>query len=342
MALRKFVLILATAAMFGCAQNQPYIEARNMVESGNVEEGLARMEEESRKNPGDMEMKNYLARQKAMAVQRDLSAGDTARSQGQLDAAEQAYKQAQRFDAGNARAKEGLAGLAKDRAAQARLGEATAALDKGDSEQALAQAKEVLKDHPQQKDAKKIVRKVEEKKAKEEPLQPKLNAALKKPITLEFRDAPLRQVFEIISRQTGLNFIFDKDVPADARATIFVKETSIDEAMRIMLVTNQLDRKVLNENSPVGEGGCSTSRRSQRKSRPNFSEWFPFCQEKASNTWVTSVRKREAVFAGDPSCWKPLIAKVGRVFWKAAPFGAPGKLSASLNSVALRLMLRRV
>ena len=56
-------------------------------------------------------------------------------------------------------------------------------------------------------------------------------------------------VFEIISRQTGLNFIFDKDVPADARATIYVSDTSIDEVMRIMLVTNQLERKVLNENS---------------------------------------------------------------------------------------------
>src|SRR5207244_7543706 len=37
--------------------------------------------------------------------------------------------------------------------------------------------------------------------------------------------------------------------PADAKATIFVRDTSIDEAMRIMLVTNQLDRKVLNDNS---------------------------------------------------------------------------------------------
>ena len=40
---------------------------------------------------------------------------------------------------------------------------------------------------------------------------------------MEFRDAPLRQVFELISRQTGLNFIFDKDVQPETRATVLRK-----------------------------------------------------------------------------------------------------------------------
>jgi len=66
---------------------------------------------------------------------------------------------------------------------------------------------------------------------------------------MEFRDAPLRTVFELISRQTGLNFIFDKDVQPDAKTTVFVRDTTIEEVIRFVLVTNQLDRKILNDNT---------------------------------------------------------------------------------------------
>ncbi|MGE5639342.1 MAG: secretin N-terminal domain-containing protein [Clostridia bacterium] len=241
-----FVLALA---VFGCAQNQPYLDARAMVESGNVDEGLALMEEQARQHPDDIEIKNYLNRQKAVAVQRYLTAGDNARAAGQQDAAEQAYVRAQRFDPENVRAKQGLELVKKDRAAAGRLAEAQDALKKGDTAQAEAKAKDILKEYPEQRDAKKIVRKVEEKAAQEAPLEPKLNAALKKPITMEFRDAPVRAVFELISKRTGLNFVFDKDVPPEAKATVFVRNTSIDEVIRYVLVTNQLEKKVLNDNT---------------------------------------------------------------------------------------------
>ncbi len=246
---RLSVLFVFTLILLGCAQNQPFIEARNMVETGNVDEGLARMEDEARKHPEDLEIKNYLAAHKGVEVQHALAAGDGALSEGRLDAAEQSYRLAQRFDPENARAKAGLDAVAKERASAAKLGEAQSALKKGDSDQALAQAKEVLKDYPQQRDAKRIVRKVEEQKAEKDKPEPKLNASLKKPITLEFRDAPLRAVFELISKRTGLNFVFDRDVPPDAKATVFVRDTSIDDVIHFVLVTNQLERKVLNDNT---------------------------------------------------------------------------------------------
>ncbi len=74
-----------------------------------------------------------------------------------------------------------------------------------------------------------------------------LGAAFQKPVTLEFREAPLRQVFETLARTTGVNFVFDKDVRGDARVTVFLRQTSLDEAVRVILSTQQLDRKLLNE-----------------------------------------------------------------------------------------------
>jgi general secretion pathway protein D len=245
----RLCVFLFSLAVFGCATNQSFIEGRSMVEAGNVEEGLARIEQEMQKDPGNAEIANYYKRQKAVAVQRYLAAADNARAAGALDQADVAYTQAQRFDPENARARDGLAALEKDRASAAKVADAGDAMKKGDSEAAYAKAKEILAENPRQKDAKAIVRKVEEKNAKEEKGDPKLNEKLRKPITLEFRDAPLRTVFELISKRTGLNFIFDRDVPADAKATVYVRDSTIEDVMRFVLVTNGLDKKVLNDNT---------------------------------------------------------------------------------------------
>ena len=244
--LTLIVLALIVAA---CATHQEeFKQARIEVEQGKEEEGLARLEQALKANPNNTELRNYYLRHKAVAVQRYLDLGDNARGAGAFDRAEEAYARALRMDPDNQRAQAGIEVLKRDRQHGALLNDARVALKGGNDKDAARLAKQVLAENPGNKEARAIVRAIDEKTVKAQ-VTPQLNAALKKPITLEFRDAPLRQVFEIISRQTGLNFIFDKDVPADARATIFVKETSIDEAMRIMLVTNQLDRKVLNENS---------------------------------------------------------------------------------------------
>ena len=68
-------------------------------------------------------------------------------------------------------------------------------------------------------------------------------------MTLEFRDAPLKNVFEVLSKASGINFIFDRDVRPDLRATIFVRDTSIEDAVNVLLVTSQLEKKVLNHNT---------------------------------------------------------------------------------------------
>jgi general secretion pathway protein D len=128
------------------------------------------------------------------------------------------------------------------------LKEAQELAQRGDDTGAERKLREILAQNPQNRDARAALRSLEEQQLKKAQ-QPKLSAAMQKPITMEFRDAPLRQVFELISKQTGLNFIFDKDVPPDAKATVYVRDTSIDEVIRFVLVTNQLDRKVLNDNT---------------------------------------------------------------------------------------------
>ena len=246
---KMLLILLAGAALASCAGQEKLKQGQEMIEAGNEEQGLARLEEALKANPNDTELRNYYLRHRSVAVQRYLQAGDNARAAGNIDAAQVAYQRAQRFDPDNANAQAGLDAVERERASLGTVREAQDALKKGDQDAALAKAKEALEANPTQRDAKAIVRKVEEQKVKADFTSPQLSAALKQTITLELRDAPVRTVFELIAKRSGLNFVYDRDVPADLRVTVFVRDTTIEEVMRFVLVTSQLERRTLNPNT---------------------------------------------------------------------------------------------
>ena len=62
---------------------------------------------------------------------------------------------------------------------------------------------------------------------------------LTQPVTLRFRDAGLKEVFEGLSKAAGINFIFDKDVRNDP-VTIFIQDTPFQEALKLILSSNNL------------------------------------------------------------------------------------------------------
>jgi general secretion pathway protein D len=248
--MKKLIVSLTLIMAAACGSQETLKDGQSLIESGNEEEGLARIEAAVNANPRDVELKNYYLRHRAIAVQRFLQHGDNARAAGVFDQAEAGYQKALRFDPENQRAKAGLEGLDRERKHREMLAGAETALKAGDNAAAAAKLREILAENPSQREARAIQRKLEAEQVKAQTTMPaQLSATLKKPITMEFRDAPLRTVFELIAKHTGLNFIYDKDVPADARATVFVRDTTIDDVIRFVLVTNQLERRVLNDNT---------------------------------------------------------------------------------------------
>lgn len=62
------------------------------------------------------------------------------------------------------------------------------------------------------------------------------------PVTLRFQNTRLKQVFEILARTAKIDILFDKDVRDDL-VTIFTKDTPFEEALNLILTTNQLFAK---------------------------------------------------------------------------------------------------
>jgi general secretion pathway protein D len=244
---RPLLALLAALVLAGCAGRSAFEEGRRLVEAGRLEQGLARVEQAARLEPGNPQYRSYYVRQRDLAVNRSLALAESARRAGLYDEAQTAYRRALELAPANARAQSGLEALVMERRHRALLAEAQALLEKDQGAAALAKARAVLAENSTQREALELVRAVERRTTRAALDSPKLAAALQRPVTLEFRDASLRTVLEIISRQSGLNFVFDRDVRPDLRTTVFVKDTPIDEAIGIVLLTSQLERRVLNE-----------------------------------------------------------------------------------------------
>jgi general secretion pathway protein D len=247
--LRLLVVSLAILALGGCAAQRAFDQGRELIDAGKVPEGLAKIDEAYRLDPQKRSYREYYFKERDLAVQRGLIVADKARAASLFDQAETAYQQILLIDSANPRATAGLEAVRIDRRHRAILSEAEDSLKKGNDLDAQAKLKLVLSENSSNRDAQLLSRRLEQKNVRSAVVSPQLGAALKRPITIEFRDAPLRTVFEMISKNSGLNFLFDRDVRPDLRTTLFVRNTSIEDVIRFILVTNQLERKVLSENT---------------------------------------------------------------------------------------------
>ncbi|WP_398492808.1 cohesin domain-containing protein [Variovorax sp.] len=246
------VCVLACLLMVGCASQVAFRDANRLLAENKPTEGLAKLEEAVKLDPKNAEYRVALSTTRASLVNRYLTAAEANRREGRLTDAEKWYRQVMAYEPENAMARQGLDALVVERKHRLVVAEGEALLKKGKPEDlatALDILRPVLSENPRQKEALNLKERIEEVQNKQAKPEAKLAESFRKTITLEFRDAPLRTVFDVIAKVSSLNFFFDKDIRPDLKANIMARNTTIEDAVRLLMVTNQLEQKVLNENS---------------------------------------------------------------------------------------------
>ena len=250
---RNLITLLPMLSLLAaCAGNQAYNDGQAMLGAGRTEQGLALLEQAAQAEPTNAKYRIAVTNGRMRALNNLNGRAEALRQQGKLPEAQALYQQALALDASNDVAQRGLAGVAQDERHRKLVQEAQASYQRG-GEANIAQAQEalrqVLQERPAQREALALKSRIGEAQSKSLPAGGKLAAAYRKPVTLEFRDAPLRSVFDFISKVSGLNFVFDKEVDPALRATISVRDTSIEEAIAMLLGANQLEQSVTSDKS---------------------------------------------------------------------------------------------
>jgi general secretion pathway protein D len=238
----------AATLLAGCTAQRAYQEGNALVAQEQVSAGLVKYREAVAADPGNAVYRAALLRARDAAATRLVEQAERELAAGRADAARNAYQQVLAVDPANERGLAGLRQLEADRRHSALFEAARADLEKKDAEAARQKLSSILTERPGHEGARLLLAELDEKAAVPA-AEATLAAAFRKPISLEFRDAPLRQVFEIIARHSGLNFVFDKDVRSDTRTSIFLKNSTVDAAVHFLLVTNQLERQVMDGNT---------------------------------------------------------------------------------------------
>lgn len=241
--------VAGMAMLAGCATNPAHEEGVRLLKEGRLEQAIPRLEEAVQQEPRNARARADLLMAREALANRLLSAAANEQLAGRFDAAQAWYEKAAAIEPSSERAHAGLEALRRDRRHAEVVKAARAAFDKDDFEGAAARLQPVLAENPANRGARELKAVIDERRLREAMAAPQLESAFRKPVSLEFRDTAIKLVFDALSRATGIHYILDKDVRADLRTTVSVRQTPLEDALDLILMTNQLAKKVLSPNT---------------------------------------------------------------------------------------------
>lgn len=241
----SFIIVMLAACATTPAALQ---EGRRLVEQGRLEEALPHFEVALREAPDRAETRIALATTRERLAARWLQEATLAAENGRRSEADALIARVLALDPANERARQLAAQARLERRRAQWYAEAEAAWSRGDADAALSRLQEILVEAPRDPAALKLRESIEASLASTQ-LSPddKLGDALARPVSIEFKDASLKQVFEVLARTSGINFVFDKDVRPDAPTTIYLRRATVKEILNAVLLAHQLARRTLDD-----------------------------------------------------------------------------------------------
>jgi general secretion pathway protein D len=238
---------LALALLGGCAT--PGREARRLADSGQHEAALELLVQVHADQSSDISLRAAYLKEREATIAQLLAQAEIARRAGRSDEPLTIAERLESIAPHDRRVAWLREDIARSQRHRRLMAEAQTAFDQQQWSRAETVARGVLAEDAGNTSARALLTRVSERLAAQSRDKPTLAEAARKTVSLEFRDASLRGVFEALAHAGGVNFVFDKDVRADSKVSLVLRGVRVDEAMRIVLATQQLDRKLLNDNT---------------------------------------------------------------------------------------------
>jgi len=252
---RRGVSLLAAAAcvglLNGCAEQRIRDESQQAITAGQYERALDTLNAGLKQYPDSTILRTGQIQARDAVVARIITAAEVLRAAGKLDDAQHELERAQQIDPKNGRLAALLTALDIERRQQAALAEAEQWLQKKRPDTALRTVESALKDNPRHAGLLALQRRLEVEQRQLQQRAAQAALAENRPISLDFRDAGLRSVLDVVSRNSGINFILDKDIRPDARVTVFLRQARVEDALDLIISTNQLAKKVIDSQTIV-------------------------------------------------------------------------------------------
>ena len=229
-----FTLCLGCALFLSSCGSPQLRKADRYAADGQWDLAVASYREALKKDAFNLDIQTRLDDARVHAAAGHFSEGHRALGEHRLVEALREFKQALGLDPSKQEHHEGMAEVLRLKEAREQMEAAGKFAGLGRSDEALTAYERAVELDPNLTQALDAITQITKQQRSERSL-----AGSSQPITLRFQNAKLKEVFEILARTAGVNVIFDKEVRDDP-ITIFVKDLPFDEALNLILSTNNL------------------------------------------------------------------------------------------------------
>ena len=240
------VIVLA-AGLTSCAMNRDVRLGDQMASQGNWDAAIFAYEDASRKDPENADIRERLQKAKKEAAAAHFARGQSYLKDKQFLPAQEEFKRAMTLDPEREEYMTSLNDVIKLNDAEDRYQVGSRLRHAEKLDEAEAEFRKALELNPTHAGARKGLDAVREQKKIAE-VEGDLTLKSSQPVTLKFQNTRIKEIFQILSRLANINILFDKDVKDDP-TTIFIQDAPFQQALNLVLNTNGLMMKKINENT---------------------------------------------------------------------------------------------
>ncbi|MFB3074100.1 MAG: secretin N-terminal domain-containing protein [Candidatus Methylomirabilales bacterium] len=261
---RSALLVLILGMFFflsACADSTPpLIKGKELMRTGSYDKAVTFYMERLSESPKSIEARLNLVRALRAAAEQHAKRGVKLEKGGRLDAALMEYRRSLEYNTEESLAKQGVDRVRAKLRAQELLTKGKDLFDEGEVREATYMLDEAMDLDPEnteiqdayQEAAEQLQQTADEAIRASElaPTKEAMSLLSTKPVTLRFKETDIKDVLEIISKLGQVNILVDEGVRAK-KVTSYITDLPLRQAFTLILNTNRLFAKQINDNSLV-------------------------------------------------------------------------------------------
>ncbi len=246
------MLLLAvtlSAALAGCAGSRAFQRGEQYARHGEWDLAVKEYRDANNREPQNIEYRSALLRAEETAANHHYKRARNFVKERKLDQAITELQQALFLNPTNAAIQSALRSILDMKQAEEHYRASLTFAELGRLNESISELNQAVELDPESAKYQDALNKLQKKKSETE-ADEALSLASDKPITINFKNTNIKDVFEFLSKLSGINILFDEEVKAQP-VTVFVKDVSFQYALNLLLSTNKLFMKKISADTII-------------------------------------------------------------------------------------------
>ncbi|MEK6744551.1 MAG: secretin N-terminal domain-containing protein [Nitrospirota bacterium] len=241
--------MILIAVLGGCAGSRSFQRGERYARGGEWDLAVKEYREALKDSPQDIEYRSALLRAEETAANQHYKKARSFLKERKLDQAIIELQQAIYLNPSNVAIQSALKSVLNIKQAEEHYRAALTFIELSRLNDAINELNRSVDLDPENPKYHDTLDKLQKKKSESEPDEA-LTLASDKPVTLNFKNTNIKEVFELLAKLSGINILFDEEVRAQP-VTVFVKDVSFQYALNLLLSTNKLFMKKLSADTII-------------------------------------------------------------------------------------------